>query len=311
MLVAHFLSAGPVAARNPLFTAADPHAFGIGGEIWIYPTGGGSPTEFYAWSSGDLNAWKKSGPVFRLEDARWIPDDGAPRHFAWAPCVVRERDRVYFYYSAGPQNPTPSRIGVAVGDGPQGPFKDSGKPLLTGSDDFEAIDPFVFKDPSSGRNLLYAGGSAGARLRLFELGADMISIQREIPVKTPLNFTEGAFVHFHRGLYYLSYSHGSYREDTYSVHYSSSPSPFGPWTYGGSILCSDSRHKGPGHHSIIEDPKGNGWWIIYHRWNRRNGPGPYEGQRVTCIDRLIHSPEGRMLPVIMTDEGVENPSRER
>ena len=288
-----------------MFTAADPHAIQIAGKTWIYATGGGGPAEFFAWSSGDLKDWEKTGPVFRLADAGWVPDDGAPRHFAWAPCVVEEKGRVFFYYSVGPQNPTPSRIGVAVGQGPQGPFKDSGKPLLTGDETFEAIDPFVFKDPATSTHYLYAGGSAGARLRVFQLGADLVSIEREVPVETPRMFTEGAFVHVHGGIYHLSYSHGSYRNDSYSVHCSTSPGPLGPWTYRGPILSSDSRHKGPGHHSIIQDPKGEGAWMVYHRWNDRQGPGPYQGQRATCMDRLIHRPDGTIQPVIMTDEGAE------
>jgi beta-xylosidase len=292
-------------AENPILRGADPHAEIIDKQVWIYPTGGGRSTQFFTWSSKDFKKWEKHGPILDLNDAPWVKEDGAPRHGAWAPCIIRAGTKYYFYYSVGPQNPTPSRIGVATGDSPAGPFVDSGKPLLTGGNGFEAIDPFVFKDPKSGKHFFYAGGSAGAKLRVFELNADMVSFAREIEVETPRNFTEGAFVHVHKGKYYLSYSHGSYRDHSYSVHYSTSQSPTGPWTYGGAILTSDKRHKGPGHHSLIYLPGTSQWLIVYHRWNDRTGNGPYNGSRETCIDRLEHAPDGSIRPVVMTDRGYQ------
>jgi beta-xylosidase len=291
-------------ADNPIFTAADPHAVIIDKRVWIYPTGGGPPTEFFAWSSGDLVHWKQHGPVFRLRDAAWIKDDGAPNHWAWAPCTIEDCGRYFFYYSVGPQNPTPSRIGVAVSDAPAGPFKDSSKPLLTGDRGFEAIDPFVFRDPKTRKAYLYAGGSAGAKLRTFELNADLVSIAREVSTATPEKFTEGAFVHVWKDRYYLSYSHGNWKDHTYSVHYSISDSPEGPWRYKGAILTSDRKHKGPGHHSLIRMQDSGRWFIIYHRWNRREGDGPYDGSRETCIDSLEHAPDGSIRTVKMSDSGV-------
>lgn len=295
----------PLIAGNPVFPGADPHAEIIDQQVWIYPTGGGSSAEFFTWSSKDFKTWKKHGPILNLNDAPWVKEDGAPRHGAWAPCVIGSNNKFYFYYSVGPQNPTPSRIGVATGTSPAGPFVDSGKPLLTGGNGFEAIDPFVFKDPKSGKHYFYAGGSAGAKLRVFELNADMVSFAKEIEVETPRNFTEGAFVHVHKDKYYISYSHGSYKNHTYSVHYATSNSPTGPWTYGGAILTSNKRHKGPGHHSLIHLPGTNQWLIVYHRWNNRTGKGPYKGVRETCIDKLEHAADGSIKPVEMTDHGYQ------
>lgn len=294
-----------VKGGNPLLRVADPHAAVFEKQMWIYPTGGGRSTEFFTWSSKDLVKWEKHGPVFRLEDAPWVKEDGAPRHLAWAPCAVKAGTKYYMYYSVGPQNPKPSRIGVSVADSPQGPFVDSGRPLLTGGNRFEAIDPFVFNDPKSGNHYFYAGGSAGAKLRVFQLNPDMVSFAREIPVKTPRHFTEGPFVHVTKGRYYLSYSHGNYRDHTYSVHYATSDSPEGPWTYQDAILTSDSRHKGPGHHSIVQVPGTGQWLIVYHRWNHRKGDGPYRGARETCIDRLEHAADGSIRKVKMSDVGVK------
>jgi beta-xylosidase len=187
------------------------------------------------------------------------------------------------------------------GNSPAGPFKDSGKVLLSGGNGFEAIDPMVFEDPASHKFYFYAGGSAGAKLRVFELNENLTGFKKEIDVGQPENFTEGAFMHFEGGLYHLTCSHGGWKDASYSVHHSTSKSPTGPWQYRGVILISDDHHKGPGHHSIIHTPGSHQWHIIYHRWNNREGDGPYNGAPETCIDQLAHKPDGLIEAVVMTD----------
>jgi len=291
---------------NPIFPGADPHVVVVEGTVWIYPTWSDGPLDrFYAFSSTNLHHWQRHGPILRFEDVRWIKEDGAPRHYAWAPSVLHHQGKWYLYYSVGPQNPTPSRIGVAVADGPTGPFRDSGRPLLVGDATFEAIDPMVFQDPGSGKFLLYAGGSAGARLRLFELNPDLLSIAREIPVDTPPRFTEGAFMHYWQGRYYLSYSHGSFRHASYSVHYATSHAPTGPWEYQGPILTSDATRKGPGHHAFFQHPHTGEWLIAYHRWENQTGEGPYQGRRQICLDRVEYESDGRIRPIVMTGRAAD------
>lgn len=297
------LLAIPALAANPVFPGADPHATLIDGTLWIHPTRSKGGDNFMAFSSKDLVHWDTHGPILDFKDIPWVAADGRAKHGAWAPCLVTRNGKYYFYFSVGPQDPThPSRIGVAIGDSPAGPFKDSGKVLLTGGNGFEAIDPMVFIDPADKRPLLYAGGSAGAKLRVFELKPDMTSILREIKVETPPQFTEGVFIHHHGSLYHLTYSHGNFRDSTYSVHYATSTSATGPWTYRGVLLKSDGRHQGPGHHSIVEDPK-LGALIVYHRWEQE-GPGPYQGSRQIAIDRLSYGADGFLKPVTQTNEGV-------
>jgi beta-xylosidase len=292
---------------NPIFVGADPDMVALCGRWFVYPTNAVDPKDgfaaqrFYAWSSPDLQHWQRSAPLIGMDDIAWIKADGAPHHGLWAPSLTAANGRYYLYYSVGPQNPTPSRLGVAVGDSPDGPFKDSGKPLLTGGNGFEAIDPMVFVDPKSGKAYLYAGGSAGAKLRIFEMKPNMIEIAREIPVETPPNFTEGAFVHERGGIYYLSYSHGRFNGPDYSVYYATGKTPVGPWTYRGAILQADATHQGPGHHAFAENPKTHQWFIAYHRWERGPGPGPYKGTREVAIDAIRYTADGRILPVKMTD----------
>lgn len=298
------LGGGTALAGNPQFQGADPHAAYIDGELWVFPTGGPggswSADRFGAFSSRDRKTWRSRGELIRRDQIRWIDDDGARAHFLWAPGVARRNGKWYLYYSVGPQNPTPSRIGVAVADRPGGPYRDSGRPLVTGGQGFEAIDPMVFVDPGTTKAYLYAGGSAGATLRVWELGADMTSLAREIRVDQPPQFTEGAFMHEHGGTYYLSYSHGRFNMPDYSVHYATARSPLGPWRYRGAILTSDARHQGPGHHSFVRAADGT-WRIVYHRWDQRAGTGPLKGERQVAIERIRYLPDGRIAPVRMTD----------
>ena len=150
------VAAAPQMTKNPLFPGADPDAVVIGDTVWIYPTFSNSrEQQFFAFSSKDLVTWKRSGPVLRFKGIAWINADGQKNHGAWAPTVAPKNGKFYFYYSVGDQNVTPSRIGVAVGDSPAGPFKDSGKAMdIVGAKNvFEAIDPMVFTDPKGWQKL--------------------------------------------------------------------------------------------------------------------------------------------------------------
>ncbi|MBM3848313.1 MAG: glycosyl hydrolase 43 family protein [Verrucomicrobia bacterium] len=288
---------------NPVFEAADPDVLFHAGQFWVYPTGGGPDDRaaFYAFSSPDLKTWTRQGPILSFQSVQWIRDDGAPRRFAWAPGILHRDGRFYLYFSAGPNTPKPSRIGVAVAGNPQGPFVDIGRSLLVGSNGFEAIDAKAFEEPGSGRTLLYCGGSAGSKLRVFELGRDLTSIAREIPVQNPPRFTEGAFIHHRNRVFYLSYSHGNFRDASYSVHYCTSDSATGPWTYQGEILSTDAVHQGPGHHAIIQRPDTGEWLIFYHRWNGASRAGKLPARRSVCIETLQYDADGKILPVRMTE----------
>lgn len=292
-------TAGLAQQVKSVFAGADPFALFADGKMWIYPTGEGD--RLSAWNSVNRTDWQKAGDLLRLKDIGWVGSDGAPRHFLWAPDMLAANGKYYLYYSVGPQNPTPSRLGVATCDGPAGPCVDSGKPLLTGGKGFEAIDPMVFVDPKSDKRYLYAGGSAGARLRVFELASDMVTIEREIPIDQPPLFTEGVFMHERRGIYYLSYSHGRWNDASYAVYYAMAPTPVGPWKYRGILLQSDKKFKGPGHHAFVRDPASDQWYIVYHRWEGESGNGPYAGERRIAIQPISYDQLGQIVPVRMSD----------
>lgn len=293
------LAAGGAIAEEvkSVFIGADPGAIVADGQLWVDPTGKGDRLD--AWSSTDTVNWQKRGELIAQKEIGWIKSDHVPTHYLWAPQMVAAGGHYYLYYSVGPQDPTPSRLGVATCEKPEGPCTDSGKPLLTGGNGFEAIDPFVFVDAKSGKSYLYAGGSNGAKLRVFELKPDMVTIDHEDQVDQPPAFTEGVFMHQRNGIYYLSYSSGKWNGASYSVHYAMAPTPLGPWKYRGVILQSDKRFKGPGHHSFIQDPRDGSWLIIYARWEGKHGDGPYTDDRHVAVQHISYDQYGQIEPISM------------
>lgn len=276
----------PPPPTSTLLLGADPHVAIFDNRYWIFRTSTGAEgsDKLYVYVadavSNDSNDWVRQGPIISLGDIPWADDDGAPVHYLWAPAIYEEAGTYYLYFSIGPQNPTPSRIGVATADNPAGPFVDSGAPLLTGGDGFEAIDPMVYLEPTTNTRFLYAGGSAGSTLRIYELNENLVSIDQEFVIEQPQNFTEAPFLHIQDGVYYLTYSNGRWNEDSYSVHYSTGASPTGPWTYCGVLAETDANRKGPGHNSIIQDRDDPAiWHLVHHQWDNSFTVPPYSGDR--------------------------------
>src|SRR6185436_11539711 len=219
------------AFSNPILPGyhADPYAQYFAGKYWIYPTAevsGSQPgSKFRAFSSTNLNTWVDEGQIFVLgPQVSWADTNG------WAPSVVFRNNQYYFYFSAGGvgggQN---SKIGVAVGSTPKGPFTDIGVPLVSSkltAPTVEAIDPHVFVD-SDGQAYMYYGGSWGSNLGIQKLNSNMTSLSGGLSIVTPSNYTEGPFMSKRNGLYYMSYSNGAWNNDTYNVRYSTATSPMG------------------------------------------------------------------------------------
>jgi len=101
-------------------------------------------------STADLVQWRDHGSIFRVKDFAWAS------RWAWAPDCVKANGKYFLFL---PVDRT--KIGVAVGDKPEGPFKDAiGKPLVDGTATTKAgpepIDPAVLQD-DDGQSYLYLG----------------------------------------------------------------------------------------------------------------------------------------------------------
>ncbi|MFF7526826.1 family 43 glycosylhydrolase [Streptomyces pseudovenezuelae] len=280
---------------------ADPDVHYLDGEYWIYPTtdgfNGWSGTRFKAYSSKDLVHWKDHGVVLDLgADVSWAD------RYAWAPAIA-ERDGKYWFYFCAEQ-----QIGVAVADSPAGPFKDAlGKPLVAkgGSLQGQMIDPAVFTD-DDGTSYLYWGNGHGYVVPLHD---DMTSYDAAaVKDITPDNFREGSFVIKRNGTYYFMWSEDDTRSENYHVAYATGPSPLGPWTKKGTILSKRPEYGvlATGHHSVVNVPGTDDWYIVYHRF-ALNGPGRPGGDgmhRETTVDRMEFATDGTIKPVVPTLEGI-------
>lgn len=299
----------PELARNPLLEGyfADPEILysSKNKKFYIYPTSDGfagwAGTYFKTFSSPDLKDWKDEGVILDLnKDVAWAKSN------AWAPCIIEKkinrRYKYYYYFTAG------KKIGVAVADNPEGPFKDSGKPLINwkpeGVKDGQEIDPDVFEDPISGKTYLYWGNGYMA---VAELNKDMISLNRKsMKVITPDNtYREGTYVFYRKGIYYFLWSEDDTRSENYGVRYGTSNSPLGPVTIppDNKILFKDASKGiyGTGHNSVLQIPGKDEWYIVYHRFSYPNGikMGRAAGyHREVCIGKLEFNEAGHIKKVI-------------
>jgi len=282
---------------------ADPEAVIFGKEYWIYPTYSHPFDEqlhMDAFSSKDLIHWEKHENIISKDNVSWL------RRALWAPSVIKENGKYYFYFGANDvREGEIGGIGVAVSDNPAGPFIDAlGKPLIgTIINGAQPIDQFVFKD-DNGDIFMYYGG--WRHCNMVRLGKDMISL---IPFDdgtmfkevTPKGYVEGPFMFKKNGKYYFMWSEGGWRTNNYCVAYAISDSPFGPFERIGKILESDDKvGTGAGHHSVIQN-KGQ-YYIVYHR----HPLGATDGcDRVVCIDYMNFNEDGTIKPVKITFEGVK------
>lgn len=285
------------------------------GKYYLYPTTDGivgwKNHDFKVYSSEDMKTWTCNGVMFDLQkDCSWASQK------AWAPCIIErkytEKDGKttykYFYYFVADE-----KIGVAVADNPEGPFKDAlGRPLIfqrpEGVKGGAVIDPDVFCDPQSGKYYLYWGNGF---LAVSELNDDMTSIKENSTrllinrnQKGRYHYNEATYVFYRNGKYYFTWSENDTRSPNYQVRYaiSDSPTSLTGQVEKKVLLAKDGRQGiwGTGHHSVIQKPGTDEWYIVYHRFSRPDAikkgwdAGYY---REICIDRLYFNEDGTLQTV--------------
>lgn len=314
--------------RNPIVEGwyADPEIRRFDGQYWIYPTTSEAPagakptpltaaqrdmrarkglrpaylTQTYldAFSSKDLIHWTRHPRVLDTGGVEWAA------YAIWAPSAIKVKGRYYLFFGANDVHEGETGgIGVAVANEPQGPFRDLiGKPLIGKiHNGAQPIDQFAFRD-DDGQLYLYYGG--WGHLNVVRLAPDLKSLKpfpdgaiyREL---TPEGYVEGSFLLKRKGVYYLMWSEGGWTGPDYRVAYATGPSALGPFVKKGVILAQDEHiARGAGHHSVINEPGTDTWWIAYHRRPLSETKGDH---RVLALDRLHFEPDGSIRPVTMTD----------
>jgi beta-xylosidase len=228
------------------------------------------------------------GVALALKEVPWASKQ------LWAPDAATKDGRYFLYFPARDKAGI-FRVGVAVGERPEGPFIADPEPIAGAI----SIDPCSFID-DDGAAYLYVGGLWGGQLqcwqgstfdpsgaepegdtpalgpRVARLALDMRSLAEPLsevlildeagnPLKASdhdRRFFEGAWVHKYQGTYYLSYSTG----DTHFLVYATSDSPAGPFTYRGRIL--EPVLGWTTHHSIVAF---QGRWYLFHHDSSLSG----------------------------------------
>jgi len=316
--------------KKPLITehySADPSAHVFGGKLYIYPSHD-RDIEMESNDNGDqydMNDYhvyemrsmterpKDLGVILRLEAVPWASKQ------LWAPDCAEKNGKDYFYFPARDKQGM-FRIGVAVADRPQGPFKARPEPIK-GS---YSIDPCCFVD-EDGAAYLSFGGIWGGQLDKYAWGAcdpegkepegdvpagcpvmarlrdDMLEFAhapRDIqiidehgaPIKASdheRRYFEGPWMHKRAGRYYFSWSTG----DTHRLVYGISDNPYGPYVYQGLILPPVLGWTT--HHSIVEFQ--GSWWLFYHDCELSGG---INHKRNVKFARLEYDAAGRILPIM-------------
>jgi beta-xylosidase len=120
---------------------------------------------------------------------------------------------------------------------------------------------------------------------------------------TPEGYVEGPVMFIRNGKYYFMWSEGGWTGPNYRVAYAIAGSPFGPFERIGTVLQQDPFvATGAGHHSVLNIPGTDEWYIVYHR-RPLSETSPHH--RVTCIDKMEFDEDGKILPVKITNRGVE------
>jgi len=318
---------------NPVFPGwyADPEGIIYGNEYWIYPTYSDDyqkpdrsqyfteeqtearkkainpeyllQTFFNAFSSKDLVNWEMHSHILDIKDVKWAA------YAMWAPSVIHANNKYYLFFAANDiQNDQEyGGIGVAWSDNPGGPYRDAlGHPLI---DKFhngaQPIDQFVFRDSDGSCYLIYGGWRHCNIMRLSKDLLHVLPFDKDTFFKeiTPENYVEGPFMFKRNDKYYLMWSEGGWQGPDYSVAYAIGDSPGGPFKRIGKILKQDPEiATGAGHHSVINIPGTDDWYIIYHRRPLGTTNGNH---RETCIDRMYFDDEGFIKPVVITFTGVK------
>ena len=121
---------------------------------------------------------------------------------------------------------------------------------------------------------------------------------------TPSGYVEGPVMFRKNNKYYFMWSEGGWTGPDYRVAYAIGDSPFGPFTRIGLILQQNATiANGAGHHSVINIPGTDEWYIVYHRRPLGETDG---NSRTTCIDKMVFDQNGFIKPVVMTFEGVSS-----
>lgn len=304
-IFAGLLQSPAVLATNPLIMdqfTADPTVRVFDGRLYLYPSHDikeppeykGRPDwfvmeDYHVFSSDNLTDWQDHGVILTQTGVAWTN----PTAYAmWAPDCVFRNGKYYFYFPAMAKTGG-MKIGVAVADRPEGPFR----PEPGYIEGVSGIDPNVLIDKDGVAYLYWAGDS---KLFVARLKPNMLELDGEPRVIENLpkkGLQEGPFTFERNGIYYLTYPHVENKIER--LEYATSNSPMGPFKWAGVILDESASGCWTVHHSIL-DYQGQ-WYLFYH--DRDLSPS-FDKNRSARAEKLFFNPDGTIPKVTPTLRGV-------
>ena len=313
---------------------ADPSAHAFEGRVYIYPSHDRETdikfndngdqydmADYHVFSTSSLDPAEPPvdhGVVLRLEDVPWVSKQ------LWAPDAAYKDGKYYLYFPARDKDGV-FRIGVAVGDRPEGPFVPDPEPI-PGS---YSIDPAAFVD-DDGAAYLYFGGLWGGQLQCYQAGSDAFDASwlgpkepsgdgayalgprvarlsenmrqfaapgvQELVILAPETGEKIAADDHERRFFEAAWLHkrnGVYyfsysTGDSHYLCYATGTSPLGPFTYGGRIL--EPVLGWTTHHSIVEF-KGR-WYLFYHDCELSKG---VDHLRSVKVKEIFYDDAGKII----------------
>ncbi len=265
-------------------------------------------TEWVCYSTRDMENWTDHGAVLKPTDFAWSIGE------AWASQVVEKDGKFFYYTSLQAGEPYNSKVvGVAVADNPLGPFTDAiGVPLITDNMTpngprgwWNDIDPTVFVDDDGTPWMSWGNGTCF----IVKLKPNMIELDGPIEKLNMPDFVEGPWIHKRENMYYLTYASRLRRKGSEMIEYATAPAMEGPWTYRG-VLTGQAEKSFTIHPGIVEFK--NQWYLFYHNAVLTiDGKQGAIGRRSVCVDYLYYNPDGTMVYVEQTKEGITVPPKNK
>jgi len=266
--------------------------------------------DWWVWSSPDLVAWTKESVL--------LPQDTPSPPSAWNECWATDGAQKggawFFYLSIGAD-----QVAVVTSNAsPSGPWQNAlGVPLLNaslGASLHTTIrDPCAFQDDDGSYYIVFGTFV----YYIAKLGEDMMSLAEAPRLLTVVNPTgpygnstdDKPFMHKRDGLYYLSWG----------CFWASSPSPYGPFYYNGSVISTDAiapdfrmnQTAGPWYsHEDYADRHGS-FWTAHGQWyyacndrSHSTDAAHRDVFRDTVIGYVNYYANGSIAPVVIDAVGV-------
>ncbi len=328
--------------HNPLITqryVADPSVLVEDDRVYVYMTADrvardekgnvlpnryGDVDEISIISTADFCNWTDHGILQITGEkgiAKWAD-------FASSPAIVRRtrdgKSQFYLYFADRDKG-----IGVLVGDGPLGPFRDElGAPLVSheteNCEDVPWIaSPAVLLDNvEPERAYLYFGGGIAkdspspqsSTLRVVKLHDDMMSlVGAPTVIDVPCAY-ESSSINIMSGKYVFSYCTGwnvdAAIKDKYDIGmaqivYAVGESPMGPFRVCGTLLRNPGEYfgcYGNNRHEMFRYR--DRWYIAYQSTLLENQRDQAAGYRCVHMDRVQLSEDGMPMTVVATRTGI-------